>query len=97
MATTANCAILAQGVTNKIAKTINEAYFISYNFSGAIVCSDKTSIPNSILTLDYTIQYTEHYVHRLSQELDEYEVKNWTDNQELKMLVTGKVKQVIAR
>ena len=71
MATTANCAILAQGVTTKIAKTNNGAYFIPYNFSGAIVCSDGTSIPSQILTLDYTIKYTEPYVHRLPQELDE--------------------------
>ena len=46
MATIANCAILAQGVTTKIAKTFNGAYFISYNFSGEIVCSDGTSIPS---------------------------------------------------
>ena len=32
MATTADCAILALGVTTKITKTINGAYFILYNF-----------------------------------------------------------------
>ena len=97
MATTANCAILAQGVTTKIAKTNNRAYFIQYNFSGAIVCSDGTSIPSQILTLDYTIKFTELYMHRLPQELDEYKVEDWTDYQDLKKLKTGLVKQVIAR
>ena len=96
MATTANCAILAQGVTTKIAKTINGAYFIPYNFSGAIVCSDGTSIPSQILTVDYTIKYTEPYMHRLPQELPEYKVEDWTDYQELNKLETGLVKQVIA-
>ena len=76
MATIVNCAILAQGVTTKIAKTFNGAYFISYNFSGAIVCFDGTSIPSQILTLDYTIKYTEPYVQRLPQELDEYKVED---------------------
>ena len=97
MVTTANFAILAQGVTTKIAKTNNGAYFIPYNFSGAIVCSDRKSIPSQILTLDYTIKYTKPYVHRLPQELDEYKVEDWTDYQELKKLETGLVKQVIAR
>ena len=67
MATRANCAILAQGVTTNIAKPNNGAYFIPYNFTGAIVWSDGTSIPSQILTLDYTIKYTEPYVHRLHQ------------------------------
>ena len=79
MATKANCAILAQGVTTKIAKPNNGAYFIPYNFCGAIVCSDRTSIPSQILTFDYTIKYTERYVHRLPQELEEYNVVDWTD------------------
>ena len=61
MAKIANCAILADRDTTRIAKTINGANFISYNYSGAIVCSDGTSIPNQILTLDYTIKYTKHY------------------------------------
>ena len=74
MATTAHCAILAQGVTSKIATTNNGAYFIPYNFSGAIVSFDGTSIPSQIQKLDYTIKYTEPYVHRLPQELDEYKV-----------------------
>ena len=97
MAKTATCAILAQGVTTKIIKTNNGTYLIPYNFSGAIVCSDGTSIPSQILTLDYTIKYTEPYVHRLPQELEEYNVEDWTDYQELKKLETGLVKQVIAR
>ena len=94
MATTANCAILAQGVKTKVATTNNGAYFIPYNFSGAIVCSDGTSIHSQILTLDYTIKSTEPYVHRL---LDEYKVDDWTDYQELKKLETKLVKLVIAR
>ena len=49
-----------------------------------------------LLTLDYTIKYTEPYVHRLPQELDEYKVEDWTDYQELKKLETALVKQVIA-
>ena len=58
METIANCTILAEGVTTKIAKTINGAYFIPYNFSGAIVYSNGTSISRQILTLDYTMKYT---------------------------------------
>ena len=77
--------------------TINGAYFIPYNFSGAIVCSDVTFIPSQILTLDYTIKYTEPYVYRLPQELEKYKVEDWTDCQELKTLETELVKQVIAR
>ena len=50
LATTADCAIFAQGVMTKIAKTNNGAYFILNNFSGAIVCSDGISIPSQILT-----------------------------------------------
>ena len=79
MATTANCAILAQGITTKIAKTNNGAYIIPYNFFGAIVCFDGTSNPSSLLTLDYTIKYNEPYVHRLPKELEEYKVDDWTD------------------
>ena len=76
MATTADCAILEQGVTTIIAKTNNETYFIPYNFSGVIVCSDGTSISIQILTLDYTIKYTKPNLHRLLQELDEYKVED---------------------
>ena len=79
MATTDNSAILAQGVKTKIAKSINGAYFIPYNFSGAIVCSDYTSIPSQTLTLDYTIKQTEPYVNRYPQELKDYKVEDWTD------------------
>ena len=61
------------------------------------MCSDGTSIPSSLLTLDYTIKYTEPYVHRLPQELDEYKVEDWTDYQKLETLKTGQVKQAIAR
>ena len=61
------------------------------------MCSDGTSIPSSILKLDYTIKYSEPYVHLLPQELEEYKVEDWTDYQELKKLETGLVKQVIAR
>ena len=88
MAKTANCAILAQGVTTKLAQINNGAYFIPYNFSGAIVCSEGTSIPSQILTLDYTIKYTEPYVHRLFQELDDYKVEDWTSYQQLKKIET---------
>ena len=96
IATTANYTIFAQSVTTKIAKTINGAYFIQYNFLNAIVCSDETSISSFILTPDYTIKYTEPYVHRLPQELHENKVDDWTDYQELKKLETGLVKQLIA-
>ena len=61
------------------------------------MCSDGTSIPSQILTLDYTIKYTEPYMHRLPQELEKYKVEDWTDYQELKKLETGLVKQVIER
>ena len=97
MSKTANCVILASGVTTRIAKAINKAYFISYNFSGVIVFSDGTSIPSQILKLDYTIKYTEPAVHRLHQKLKEYKANDWTDYDKLKKLETGLVKQVIAR
>ena len=71
MATTANCAILAEGVTTPIAIANNGALFIAYSFSGEIVFVKNTSISNQILTLDYTIKYTELYVHRLPPELNE--------------------------
>ena len=73
---TANCAILAQGVTTKIATTYNGAYFIPHNFSNKIICFDGTSVPSSILTLDFTIKYTEYYVHRLPHEHEEYKVED---------------------
>lgn len=95
MATTVNCSILA-GVTTRIENTINKAYFITYNVSGAIMCSDKTSIFSQILLFDYTIKYTEHYVQRIFQKLDKY-VIDWTNYQKLETLVTQLVNKVIAR
>ena len=59
MEATTNSAILAKGVTTAIAKTINAAYFITYNLSGAIVCSNKTSTSRKIQKFNYTIKYTE--------------------------------------
>ena len=82
MATTANSAISAS-VTTKIAKTNNESYFITYNLSSAIIWFNETSIVRQIITLEYKIKYTETYVHRIPQELKEYNVKNWTNYQEL--------------
>ena len=61
------------------------------------MCSEGTSIPSSILKLDYTIKYTEPYVNFLPQELKEYKVEDWTDYQDLINLKTGLVKQLIAR
>ena len=65
MATTANCAILA-GVTTRIAEQLTE-HTLSRKIILTQVCSDGTSIPSNILSLEYTIKYTTPYVHRLPQ------------------------------
>ena len=61
------------------------------------MCSDGTSIPSLNLWLEYTVKYTEPFVHHLPKELDEYQVEDWTDYKTLKRLETGLAKQVIAR
>ena len=97
IATKANCSKHTIGHKISIAKTENGAYFIPYNFSGAIVCSDGTSIPSADFKFDYTVKYTEPYMHLLPQELDDYNVEEWTDYKQLKSLETGLAKQVIER
>ena len=97
IATKSNCSMIAYKMANPIAKSDNGAYYVPYNFSGAVVCSDGTSIPSGEFRLEYTEKYTEPYIHPLPRELDEYKVEDWTDYKELKSLETSLAKQVIAR
>ena len=75
----------------------NGVYYVEFNFTGAVVCSDGLSLPSELRSIEYTELYSEPYTPQLPHPLSSYTVEDWTDYKTLKEIETGLAAQVVSR
>lgn len=75
----------------------NGVYFQPFNFTGALICDDGLAYPSEIRNVNYSVQYTEPYIHNFTKSSTNYVVNDWTDYKKLNELESGLATQVISR
>ena len=97
LATKASCSESSVRAHNPKLIPDNGVFYQPHNFTGALICSDGLSVPSEKRSLEYALHYSEPFYHQLPHPSNEYEVKEWTDYSEVKMLETSLASQVIKK